>query len=70
MKFFVESIRSCSNRVILVNRILKRGIVLAFVVVFSGVVFFGLMSCGEVICFELEFPRNGSWLMSVPILVD
>jgi hypothetical protein len=56
----MEEIRRCVNRVILVNRILKRGVVLAFVVIFRGLVFVGLISCGEVVCFELEFPRNSA----------
>lgn len=62
--------QSCIRRVVLVNRILKRGVVLAFVVLFSGLVFVGLVSCGEVVCFELEFPRNGTWIISIPVLFD
>nr|YP_010555726.1 NADH dehydrogenase subunit 5 [Euglesa coreana]UYR45726.1 NADH dehydrogenase subunit 5 [Euglesa coreana]UYR45739.1 NADH dehydrogenase subunit 5 [Euglesa coreana] len=58
------------SSIILVNSILKSGIVLVFVFLFSGLVFLGLVSCGEVVCFELEFPSNGTWIMSVPVLFD
>ena len=56
----MQEFRSCINRVILVNRILKRGVVLSFIFLFRGLVFLGLISCGETVCFELEFPRNGT----------
>lgn len=70
MRFFIKETLYCVKRLSLINNVLKSGVILRFIVLTSVFIFLGLMSCGEVICFELEFPRNGVWSMSIPILVD
>lgn len=70
MGFFTQEMRYCVKRLGLINSVLKSGVVLTFIVLTSGLIFLGFVSCGEIICFELEFPRNGVWSISIPILVD
>nr|YP_010555713.1 NADH dehydrogenase subunit 5 [Musculium lacustre]UYR45700.1 NADH dehydrogenase subunit 5 [Musculium lacustre] len=60
----------CVKSLGLINNVLKSGVILMFTVFTGALIFLGLMSCGEIICFELEFPSNSIWSMSIPILVD
>lgn len=70
MGFLKKEIQYCVRRLGLINNVLKRGIILIFIVLIGSLFFLGIVSCGESICFELELPRNSAWSLSIPILVD